>query len=624
MSSHPPKAAVIVAGCSRNHSSKGPRRAGNRGAARAAARRRSGRRRGGGVSDLTIGSVGGKREATKLANRAAIVAAAREVFADIGFGAASVRDIIRRTDLATGTFYNYFPDKESVLVEILDETAAEIRVRVRAARRGAATIEDFVRSGFEAYFRYLAEDPLTLELLRRNAGTIRAMFDEPSVGAGTEELRDDLEAGIASGLFPPHDSRLMAAAMIGAGFEVGIRILDRGEPDVEAAVALVTTIFVAGLERLAALTRDGLGRRRAFIHSRRCRLSAATTASSRAAPCAHASGGERAARRRRPHALRRASRSVPAGPRQRAAQGAAAPPTASSCAAWRAPRRTASRAISRRACAHAPTRCCWPTSSRSPRRGWPSSAARRRACFGEAARLAAAGRREDALWLLAQIAAIGPPSRTPTAIPTRSRRSPPRRCPGRPRSSRRGRPTQRGPRGSSDLGGTLRAYRAWAARGGGQAAALAGEASWSPARRFERAFERLALPGFARGARYDFLLTVGALGLADVRPASLQLLADQRDPVLAAAKRVFAFGDPIVLERRAAELASAAALPLGALDLGLLNWARRTDDPAPPRITPARAPRPTPTSARSWSRRSARAARRTARDDEVAGAEPVN
>ena len=87
--------------------------------------------------DLALGPAGGKREATKAANRAAIVAAAREVFADIGFGAASVRDIIRRTDLATGTFYNYFPDKEAVLVEILDETAGEIRERVRAARRGA-------------------------------------------------------------------------------------------------------------------------------------------------------------------------------------------------------------------------------------------------------------------------------------------------------------------------------------------------------------------------------------------------------------------------------------------------------------------------------------------------------
>lgn len=204
------------------------------------------------MSDLAIDGALGKREATKAANRAAILDAARVVFADIGFGAASVRDIIRRTDLATGTFYNYFPDKESILVEILDETAAEIRVKVRAARRDARTIEHFVRGGFEAYFRYLAEDPLTLELLRRNAGTIRSMFDEPSVGAGTEELRDDLDAGVASGVFPAHDTRLMAAAMIGAGFEVGVRVLDRGEPDVDAAVDLVTTVFVAGLERLRA------------------------------------------------------------------------------------------------------------------------------------------------------------------------------------------------------------------------------------------------------------------------------------------------------------------------------------------------------------------------------------
>ena len=36
----------------------------------------------------TIGAARGKREATKAANRAAILDAAREVFADIGFGAA--------------------------------------------------------------------------------------------------------------------------------------------------------------------------------------------------------------------------------------------------------------------------------------------------------------------------------------------------------------------------------------------------------------------------------------------------------------------------------------------------------------------------------------------------------
>jgi AcrR family transcriptional regulator len=189
----------------------------------------------------------GKREQTKAANRAAILGAARKVFLEIGYGAATVRDIVRATDLATGTFYNYFPDKESVLHALLDEAAAEIRSRVRAARKTAVTVEEFVEGGFRAYYGYLVEDPETFGLLRRNAGTIRSMFDEPTVGAGVQELREDLAAGIRSGLLPEHDVEYMAAAMVGAGFEVAVRMLDRDPPDVDGAIAFVTRIFLAGL-----------------------------------------------------------------------------------------------------------------------------------------------------------------------------------------------------------------------------------------------------------------------------------------------------------------------------------------------------------------------------------------
>jgi hypothetical protein len=41
-------------------------------------------------------------------NRQAILDAAREVFGELGYDAATVRDIIRRTGLASGTFYNYY------------------------------------------------------------------------------------------------------------------------------------------------------------------------------------------------------------------------------------------------------------------------------------------------------------------------------------------------------------------------------------------------------------------------------------------------------------------------------------------------------------------------------------
>ena len=186
----------------------------------------------------------GKRERTKQANREAILTAAREVFSDIGYGAASVRDIIRRTDLASGTFYNYFPDKESVLRALVDEIVVEARVRVRAARAGATTLEAFVADGFRAYFAFIAEDPRTVRLISRNAGTIRTLFDEPALGAGIVELRTDLEAGVAAGALPDHDTGLMAAAMVGAAVEVGLAMVARDPVDVDRAAEFVTSVFV--------------------------------------------------------------------------------------------------------------------------------------------------------------------------------------------------------------------------------------------------------------------------------------------------------------------------------------------------------------------------------------------
>ena len=63
---------------------------------------------------MTVAAAG-KRERTKASNRAAILAAAGDAFATRGYGATTVRDSVRRTDLASGTFYNYFPDKEPVV-----------------------------------------------------------------------------------------------------------------------------------------------------------------------------------------------------------------------------------------------------------------------------------------------------------------------------------------------------------------------------------------------------------------------------------------------------------------------------------------------------------------------------
>jgi len=140
---------------------------------------------------------------------------------------------------------------------------------------------------------------------------------------------------------------------------------------------------------------------------------------------------------------------------------------------------------------------------------------------------------------------------------------------------------------------TAAAYRAWAGRAGSQAAAFTGEAAWTPARRFSRVFERLALPGFGRGARFDLLATLGAAGVYELEAASLHLGGE--DPTTVAAKRALVSGDVVLLERRAAALAAAAGIPLAALDQGLAAWnaprrpAAAQDGSAPPALPGIRA-----------------------------------
>ena len=88
---------------------------------------------------IDTATAAGRREERKAQNRAKLLAAARKVFAEKGLGAATARDIVRETDLATGTFYNYFDSKEEVFLALIEELRREgARVVAAPAPRAGA------------------------------------------------------------------------------------------------------------------------------------------------------------------------------------------------------------------------------------------------------------------------------------------------------------------------------------------------------------------------------------------------------------------------------------------------------------------------------------------------------
>ena len=112
----------------------------------------------GAMSSSTETSEAGRRAQTKARNREAILAAARRVFAEQGYEAASVRDIIRRTDLASGTFYNYFRSKEAIARALAADAAHRLRPLLRAEREKAVDLEAWLDGAIRAYFDFLVED----------------------------------------------------------------------------------------------------------------------------------------------------------------------------------------------------------------------------------------------------------------------------------------------------------------------------------------------------------------------------------------------------------------------------------------------------------------------------------
>lgn len=205
------------------------------------------------ADDATAIIVAGKREETKRANRRAILDAARQVFGELGFEAATVRDIIRRTSLSVGAFYNYYKAKEEVYEALAADGARRFKPILRTEYEKATDFDSFLRAAISAYFRFsLAEHEAWQAMGHagdRSQPHIRV--EGPEQKAVFDEVRAVIADGIDRGLAPRVDADYLAAAAIGVAREVCDRMLDRlPDIDIDAAVDFAHRMVQGGVGAL--------------------------------------------------------------------------------------------------------------------------------------------------------------------------------------------------------------------------------------------------------------------------------------------------------------------------------------------------------------------------------------
>ncbi len=104
-----------------------------------------------------------RRERHSMELRERLFRAALTLFAKQGFAETTVEDITNAADVGKGTFFNYFPSKEHILLAFAEMQLEQLRLAVEEARHASTPLLEFVRS---LLVRMTAEPAHNPEIMR--------------------------------------------------------------------------------------------------------------------------------------------------------------------------------------------------------------------------------------------------------------------------------------------------------------------------------------------------------------------------------------------------------------------------------------------------------------------------
>ncbi|MFD1508931.1 TetR/AcrR family transcriptional regulator [Lacimonas salitolerans] len=142
--------------------------------------------------------------------------AALRLFAQHGFAAVSMRQIAAEVGVQAGALYNYTPDKQSLLFDLM-RGHMDALLGERAARGGRgsplARLEEFTR--FHIRFHLARPDAVFVSYMElRNLSPENFAAIEGLRRSYENELEGILRDGVAAGLFAMQDTKIATLAVI--------------------------------------------------------------------------------------------------------------------------------------------------------------------------------------------------------------------------------------------------------------------------------------------------------------------------------------------------------------------------------------------------------------------------
>jgi AcrR family transcriptional regulator len=212
------------------------------------------------MPDATTAVGSGAKTRRGAATRARLVDAAATVFAECGYGAARISDMVGLAGISQGNFYRHFQSKDEILLAVLEGPLDDLR-RASSRQPGAQVVLSELVAANRAYFAAYARHRHVIRVMREAAATNRdfgQLWLKIRQGFVDRTVRW-LEALLASGQLEPGANLELLAETLGSVVEhlAYVRIalpaeLPRGEllDDLGRMAGEAWFLILTGRERL--------------------------------------------------------------------------------------------------------------------------------------------------------------------------------------------------------------------------------------------------------------------------------------------------------------------------------------------------------------------------------------
>jgi AcrR family transcriptional regulator len=183
---------------------------------------------------------------TATARREQILDVALEVFGRAGYHGASMNDVADAAGVTKPVLYQHFDSKRALFRALLEEVGNRLLSAIAKATANAPDGKSQTQRGFQAYFRWVAEDHDEFKLLY-GGGTRRDDEFRDTIRHVTDEAAEAIAPLIAVDIEPEH-RRTIAHALVGLAEGASRRLVDIGENfDPDEVARQVSDLAWAGL-----------------------------------------------------------------------------------------------------------------------------------------------------------------------------------------------------------------------------------------------------------------------------------------------------------------------------------------------------------------------------------------